>query len=233
MGEVNVGAVSYSTLIFCFLPVCKYHKLRFFSPDTIVRIKNSHSRSMSCTFPAKNGILITKGGPNMNQPKIGSFLRALRNEKGLTQEQLAEVLGVSNRSISRWENGANLPDLDLLIQIAKYYDVGIEEILNGERTVEVMDKKTEETLLKVADYTNNEKMVFSKRLSYFFLAGLAAFIVYMILDVKGLTAIQVYEDIASYMLGLVGGVLVVGALYTSRYMAKIRAFKLRLLKRDR
>lgn len=169
----------------------------------------------------------------MNQPKIGSFLRALRNEKGLTQEQLAEVLGVSNRSISRWENGANLPDLDLLIQIAKYYDVGIEEILNGERTVEVMDKKTEETLLKVADYTNNEKMVFSKRLSYFFLAGLAAFIVYMILDVKGLTAIQVYEDIASYMLGLVGGVLVVGALYTSRYMAKIRAFKLRLLKRDR
>lgn len=168
----------------------------------------------------------------MNQPKIGSFLKELRNEKGLTQEQLAEILGVSNRSISRWENGVNMPDLDMLIQIAKYYDVGVEEILNGERTTEDMDKKTEETLLKVADYTNNERMVFSKRLSCFFLAGLAAFIVYMILDIRGLTSIGIYEDIASYMLGFVGGALVVGALYTSRYMAKIRAFKMRLLKRD-
>lgn len=41
----------------------------------------------------------------MNQKKIGNFLKELRKEKGVTQEQLAEVLGVSNRSISRWENG--------------------------------------------------------------------------------------------------------------------------------
>ena len=52
----------------------------------------------------------------MDQPKIGRFLKELRLEKGMTQEQLAETFGVSNRSISRWENGNNMPDLGLVIQ---------------------------------------------------------------------------------------------------------------------
>ena len=55
----------------------------------------------------------------MDQTKIGHFLKELRGTKKLTQEQLAEFLGVSNRSISRWENGVNLPDLSLLIQDRK------------------------------------------------------------------------------------------------------------------
>ena len=58
----------------------------------------------------------------MDQKKIGYFLRKLRNEKGLTQEQFAEIIGVSNRSVSRWENGVNMPDFDLLMQIAEYFD---------------------------------------------------------------------------------------------------------------
>ena len=50
----------------------------------------------------------------MNQIKIGMFLQELRNEKGITQEQLAEQLGVSNRTVSRWETGSNMPDISLL-----------------------------------------------------------------------------------------------------------------------
>lgn len=167
----------------------------------------------------------------MNQKKIGQFLKELRNEKELTQERFAEILGVSNRSISRWENGVNMPDLDLLIQIAEYFDVSMEEILDGERKVDIMDKKTEETLLKVAEYGNDEKILLSRRLRYIFLAGLAAFTVYMIIDIQELETIPLYENIASMMLGLVLGVLLLGVLYTSRYMTKIRAFKMRLLKR--
>lgn len=49
----------------------------------------------------------------MNQQKIGEFLKELRKQKGLTQEQFAEIVNVSNRTVSRWENGNNLPDLDL------------------------------------------------------------------------------------------------------------------------
>jgi len=53
----------------------------------------------------RNDTLAMKGGMNMNQMKIGSFLKELRNGKGLTQGQLAEQLNVSNRSVSRWETG--------------------------------------------------------------------------------------------------------------------------------
>lgn len=169
----------------------------------------------------------------MDQQKIGRFLKELRKEKGITQAQFAEILGVTNRSISRWENGVNMPDFDLLLQIADYYDVEIGEILDGERKNEDMDKKTEETLLKVADYNSNEKMIFSKRIKYVFMAGLATFVVYMIMDIQGLTQMEGYEGIASFMLGLVFGVLILGVIYTSSYMAKIKAFKMRLLNRNK
>ena len=87
----------------------------------------------------------------MDQKKIGSLLRELRKEKGLTQEQLAEHFGVSNTPVSRWENGSNMPDLSLLVEIADYYDVEIREILDGERKSENMMKEEKETLLKIAD----------------------------------------------------------------------------------
>lgn len=192
----------------------------------------------------------------MDQKKIGRLIRELRKEKGLTQEQLSEVLGVTNRSVSRWENGVNMPDFDLVITLARYFDVDMEELLNGERKTEqkdvgkdakkdetrsgmedgrrneMIDKRTEETLLKVADYTKEEQMCVTKRMNRIFILGVAAFLVYMVLEMQGLTATGVYEDIASFALGLVLGILIVGILYTSRYMSRIRAFKMRLLHRD-
>ena len=112
----------------------------------------------------------------MDQKKIGIFLKELRKEKQLTQEQLAEMLGVTNRSISRWENGVNMPDFDLVIEIANYYDVSIEEILDGERKNDMIDKKTEQMLLKVADYESNEKQRFSRRICGLFVVAIFAFI---------------------------------------------------------
>ncbi len=165
----------------------------------------------------------------MDQKKIGAFLKELRKEKQLTQEQLAEMLGVTNRSISRWENGVNMPDFDLVIEIANYYDVSIEEILDGERKNEMIDKKTEQMLLKVADYESNEKQRFSKRVCGLFIAAILAFILYGVLNFTGLDTKNGYEEIATYAMGIVWGALLVGALYTSGYMAKVQAFKKRLL----
>lgn len=169
----------------------------------------------------------------MDQKKIGLFLKELRKEKGLTQQQLAEIMNVSNRSISRWETGSNMPDLDLLISIANYYDVELKEILDGERKDKPMEKEMEETVLKVADYSNEEKIFLIKRLHYVFIAGAIAFLVYFILDINGLSNNGgIYENIANFALGLVLGILLCGILYTSRYISKIRAFKKRLLKRN-
>ena len=69
----------------------------------------------------------------MDQVKIGSFLKKLRKEKNLTQEKLAEQLSVSNRTVSRWETGSNMPDIGMLVEIADYFGVSIPEIINGER----------------------------------------------------------------------------------------------------
>ena len=56
----------------------------------------------------------------MDQQKIGAFLKVLRKQKGLTQEQIAEKFNVSSRTVSRWENGKNMPDLDVLIEISDF-----------------------------------------------------------------------------------------------------------------
>lgn len=93
----------------------------------------------------------------MDMKKIGAFLKALRKEKGLTQEQASEIFMVTGRTVSRWETGVNMPDLGLLVQIAEFYDVDLNEIFSGERRNEDMDKKLKDTLLKAADYSKLEK----------------------------------------------------------------------------
>lgn len=93
----------------------------------------------------------------MDAKKIGRFLKELRKEKGLTQEQLAEILFVSGRSVSRWETGTNMPDLSIMIQIADFYEVEINDILEGERRSENMEQEGKETLSKVAEYSKSEK----------------------------------------------------------------------------
>lgn len=110
----------------------------------------------------------------MDMKKIGNFLKSLRKEKGLTQEQLAEKFGVAGRTVSRWENATNMPDLSMLIQIAEFFNVEVKEILNGERQSENMDQELKETLEKVADYNSADK---EKRMRIFFASFLATIII--------------------------------------------------------
>ena len=93
----------------------------------------------------------------MDQKKTGEFLKQLRLEKQMTQEQLAEKFNVSSRSVSRWETGRNLPDISLLVEIADFYDVDVREIIEGERKSEMMDKEVRDVADKMANYADNEK----------------------------------------------------------------------------
>ena len=85
----------------------------------------------------------------MNQIKIGEFLKELRKERGLTQEQLAERFNVSRRSVSRWETGSNLPDVDILIEMADYYEVDLRELIDGERKSEKMNEEQKEKFTEI------------------------------------------------------------------------------------
>ena len=91
----------------------------------------------------------------MDQKKIGSFLKELRKEKDITQEQLAEKINVSGRTVSRWETGSNMPDISLLAELAEFYDVSIPEIIDGERKSENMNKETRDTAVAMAEYGRN------------------------------------------------------------------------------
>lgn len=93
----------------------------------------------------------------MDRKKTGEFLKRLRKEKNLTQEQLAERFFVSSRTVSRWETGSNLPDVDMLIDLADFYAVDIRELIDGERKGGNMDQETKDTLKKVADYATEKE----------------------------------------------------------------------------
>lgn len=69
----------------------------------------------------------------MNQKDIGQFIYKCRKEKGLTQAQLAETLNVSDKSISRWENGKTMPDLSLYEPLCNTLDIQISELLYGKK----------------------------------------------------------------------------------------------------
>ena len=85
----------------------------------------------------------------MDQKKTGNFLKQLRKEKSLTQEQLAEMLNVSSRSVSRWETGCNMPELSILAELSAFYNVDMKEILNGETNNEV------NTMVTFESFTHN------------------------------------------------------------------------------
>ena len=169
----------------------------------------------------------------MSQEKIGSFIRELRKEQGLTREQLAEELGVSNRSISRWENGVNMPDFDLVIALANFFGITVGELLDATRKEAAMERDREEAMLQIANYGSSEKLLLSRRLRYILIAGLVALGMHMFLQVRGLAEIDFYNNLGDFLLGLAFGALVTGVIYTSRHITKIRAFKLRITGRSK
>ncbi len=110
----------------------------------------------------------------MINQRIGSFISALRKEKNLTQEQLAEKIGVSNRSVSRWENGNTLPDLSLMYSICNVLGITMSELLSGSR--QEGDIQQKDTLLIALELSDREKRTKQKKLNFWFALALAALI---------------------------------------------------------
>ena len=93
----------------------------------------------------------------MNQEKIGKFILECRKEKKLTQAELAEKLGVTDKSISNWENGRNMPDLSLFKPLCELLDISINDLISGERvSKDKYQEKLEENIISTIDYTNKK-----------------------------------------------------------------------------
>lgn len=90
----------------------------------------------------------------MDQEKIGKFIANCRKECNLTQEQVAEKLGVSNKTVSRWENGNGFPDVSLLRPLCELLNISVNELLLGERIPENnYRKKVEENTVRILEET--------------------------------------------------------------------------------
>lgn len=93
----------------------------------------------------------------MNQEKIGKFISKCRKEKNITQSELAEKLGVTDRSVSNWENGKNMPDLSLFIPLCELLNISINELLSGEKiSKEEYQNKFEENIINTISYSNKK-----------------------------------------------------------------------------
>ena len=168
----------------------------------------------------------------MNQKKIGSFLQALRKEQGLTQEQLAERIGVARRTVSRWETGANLPDLDVLVELSDFYAVDLRELLDGERRDQKMDKELQETVLKVAEYSNAGKERIKKVVNAYFVLGILALAANVAMEVTDWGGAFETSFVKGVTYGIALGAMIMGILYTTGVMERFHSFKMRLLGRE-
>lgn len=88
----------------------------------------------------------------MDTLKIGKFIARMRKEKNMTQEDLARILGVTNKTISRWENGNYMPDLSLLKPLSEVLDISLNELLSGEKDISV--QKANENISNITNYFN-------------------------------------------------------------------------------
>lgn len=83
----------------------------------------------------------------MNQEKIGKFIMERRQAKNMTQEALAQKLSITDKAISKWENGRCLPDISILDELSKELDITVNELLKGEFIEEKeIKKKTDENI---------------------------------------------------------------------------------------
>ena len=71
----------------------------------------------------------------MDQEKIGNFIKEIRTKNNLTQKQFADKYNVTYQAVSKWENGKNMPDVTLIKQISKDFNISLEEIYNGELNI--------------------------------------------------------------------------------------------------
>lgn len=148
----------------------------------------------------------------MDQIRTGKFIAALRREKGLTQEQLGEKLCVTNKTISRWENGNYMPNVEMLSLLSKEFGVSINELISGDRLLAEDFKKAADsnlvTALNNSTFTLKESIAFFKKkwrkehLSTIIACTVAWVVLIIALKIQGAEI---------YLCGTIGGIL--AALY--------------------
>ena len=120
----------------------------------------------------------------MNQEKTGKFIAECRKQKNLTQEQLSEILGVSSKSVSRWENGKTLPDYTIWDSLCNALDISISEFYYGEKMLEQDFKHLSEQHLRLYFIEKYGKRL---KLKFAVLSGIIGMLIFIIIQLAFLS----------------------------------------------
>lgn len=117
----------------------------------------------------------------MNQEKIGKFISFLRKEKDMTQQELARKLNISDRTVSKWENGRGLPDLGIIKPLCEELDISINEFFSGEKlNKKEYNDKLEENIEKTIEYSNNKIKSITGKIRVFLIVILTIIVIVLI-----------------------------------------------------
>lgn len=115
----------------------------------------------------------------MDQIRIGKFIKERRNLKNITQSSLASILGITDRAISKWENGICMPDVGTIPELCKILDITVNDLFSGEIVkMKDYDKKLEENLL---DLAKKEEAQNKKMMIYEYVIGFISSITFLVL----------------------------------------------------
>jgi len=152
----------------------------------------------------------------MDNEKIGKFILELRKQKGMTQKELAEKVGVSDKTISKWECGNSIPDISYLEALCNSLNISVNELLSGERlTDESYSEKAEENIMALMkENESNKKGDFWKVVLGIALTCLCFLFLSVVYEgVVGLGMLTIFYDVPTllgYLLLCVGSVLLAG-----------------------
>ena len=163
----------------------------------------------------------------IDQKKTGQFISDIRKEKGLTQRQLADEIGVSDKAISRWETGRGMPDTSIMPDLCKVLDISINELLSGQRLSSTdYNGKAEENMVELIK-SNESIKKYGRKAVIGTIAGiiLLCLFIYLITIVSGGVGMIIYFIDAPSLIALLGIQLII--LATSGYFVEFfRSFKL-------
>ncbi len=151
----------------------------------------------------------------MNQIAIGKFITKKRKELNLTQEQLAERLGVSNKTISKWETGKYMPDYSIIELLCKELDITLAELMNGEedeRSIHTYDNEQIVSMLK-----DMEKLKSTKIMIIGFLLTIMGIVMLILSQIFGGTDFQ--DFLSGFMLGISIFEMLAGVFLFGRWLA--------------
>ena len=143
----------------------------------------------------------------MNLNKIGKFISECRKNKKLTQEQLAEKLGISDRAVSKWERGLCLPDASIMLLLCEILDINVNELLSGEMlNNKNYEQKAEKNLLEMAQLEEKQN---KKLMMYECVIGTISSVTFIILQFVSAYAIEnIFLRITLFVLAFI--ILIVG-----------------------